>query len=190
MLLVVMLGAAACSSDDGEKVGLLPAFEEVTTTAQPTATETAALTPAPTPTTTSTSVVSPTPTSAPTSTPAPSPPPSPTPWFTPTPTPEPVTPPWAEIPDGPWSEVSVGLDFACGLHEDGTVDCWGVLRRDCAFPNLAELRWDETIDCWGDRSYGQLAAPEDKFTAISAGQTHSCGLRINGTIKGSVSFFV
>lgn len=62
-------------------------------------------------------------------------------------------------------EVSVGKDpenwqYVCGLRPNGTIECWG-----------------------GGNEYGQVEAPIDKFTSVSAGAVHTCGLRRDGTAR-------
>ena len=42
------------------------------------------------------------------------------------------------------------------------------------------LRGDDTVTCWGDNEHGQTNAPSGTFDAVSAGRSHSCGLRTNG----------
>lgn len=32
---------------------------------------------------------------------------------------------WHTCPDGPWRTVEVGYELACGIHEDGCIECWG-----------------------------------------------------------------
>ncbi|MFH1426327.1 MAG: hypothetical protein ABIG66_02735 [Candidatus Kerfeldbacteria bacterium] len=56
-------------------------------------------------------------------------------------------------------QVSVGAYYACGLLEDGTVECWG------------------------DDSFGQREIPDMKFVQISAGGLHTCGVTVDGTIE-------
>ncbi len=60
-------------------------------------------------------------------------------------------------PEGTFQQISVSFfDFACGVHDDGTVDCW---RAD-----TGEL----------------LDAPGGQFTEVAAAGLFSCGLRPNG----------
>lgn len=40
-----------------------------------------------------------------------------------------------------------------------------------------------TIECWGDNLHGQLDAPSGAFTAVSAGEQDSCGIRVDGTTE-------
>ena len=62
-----------------------------------------------------------------------------------------------EIPEGPFSSVSVGISHACALKTDGAVRCWG------------------------DDSDGQAYSPPGAFTAVSAGAGFSCGLKSDGS---------
>ena len=39
------------------------------------------------------------------------------------------------------------------------------------------------IECWGDNSDGQAEAPAGRFSAISAGGRHTCGLRETGAVE-------
>ena len=61
-----------------------------------------------------------------------------------------------EIPEGPFSSVSVGASHACGLKTDGAVRCWG------------------------DDSRGQAYSPPGTFKAVAAGNLISCGLKTDG----------
>ncbi|MDE0606163.1 MAG: RCC1 domain-containing protein, partial [Acidimicrobiaceae bacterium] len=41
---------------------------------------------------------------------------------------------------------------------------------------------DDTITCWGDNDDGQADPPTGTFKAVTAGWSHSCGLRTDDTI--------
>jgi hypothetical protein len=41
---------------------------------------------------------------------------------------------------------------------------------------------DGTIACWGDNTYGQATPPVGSFSQVSAGESHTCGVRTDGTI--------
>ncbi len=66
-------------------------------------------------------------------------------------------PPW--IPGGPYRDIAVGRLHACAVRAgDG-----GVL-------------------CWGDNRWGQTDTPEGTYTAIDAGQWHTCALHTSGDV--------
>ena len=58
-----------------------------------------------------------------------------------------------------FNDISVGVDFACGLRANGTVRCWG------------NPRWEQTNP-----------PSSETFTSITSGAHHTCGLRANGTV--------
>ena len=91
--------------------------------------------------------------------------------------------------------ISVGWNFICALHEDGTPTCWGGNEHGQASPPPGEkftaissgsghtcaLRSDGAALCWGYSQNRRTAAPVDeRFVAVSAGPEHSCGLREDG----------
>ena len=43
-------------------------------------------------------------------------------------------------------------------------------------------RLAQTVVCWGDNTDGQTDAPEGKFSTVSAGDAHSCGIRSDRTV--------
>ena len=47
---------------------------------------------------------------------------------------------------------------------------------------MTQLRADGTIASWGNNGSGQSDAPAGQYTGITAGGSHTCGLRTNGTI--------
>jgi len=61
-------------------------------------------------------------------------------------------------PDRPYIDITAGIQFFCGLHEDGTISCVG------------------ENDLW------QTAVPEGTFVAVSSAWSHSCAVRTEGTI--------
>ena len=72
------------------------------------------------------------------------------------------------IPSGPeieemdvssFSSISVGDEHACGVQENGSVQCWG-----------------------GD-TFGQAYSPEGTFKSVGASRTLSCGLRTDGLVR-------
>lgn len=92
-----------------------------------------------------------------------------------------------------WTQVSAG-DYAntCGLHEDGSVECWGhdVPDPEGMFTSISSgfgyacgVLTDGTLSCWGNASKGEDAAPAGTFTQVSAAFYHACGLSTAGTIE-------
>ena len=105
------------------------------------------------------------------------------------------------------SPISSGAFHTCGLHEDGTVACWGAELGDRAPPygevgfgqtdpptgevfvaissggvHTCGIREDGTPVCWGSDRDGQSSPPEDEqVTQIASGGYHTCGLREDGT---------
>ncbi len=57
-----------------------------------------------------------------------------------------------------WVAVTAGDEFACGLHADGTISCWG-----------------------GDR-HGETVPPTGSFTAIAAMSYTACAIRADGEV--------
>lgn len=55
-----------------------------------------------------------------------------------------------------WASVAGGVGQTCGIHTDGTVECWG----------------------WGGA--GQNDPPSGSFSSVVVGRRHSCGLRPTG----------
>ena len=118
---------------------------------------------------------------------------------------------WAPSPDdtvpaptGIFTAITAGdWGHKCGIRSDGTVTCWGHYVWDLSQGTFIgrSLQGDEQFTCGylindggpdcsprsgpggGPRgnAYGQANPPEGTFTAISAGGTHTCGIRTNGT---------
>ena len=99
--------------------------------------------------------------------------------------------------EGSFSQVSAGGFHACGLRDDGSIECWGdvspfeeVTVPDGSFSQVSGgghhacgLRDDGSIECWGSNEFGQLDAPEGSFSQVAAGGFESCGLRDDGSIE-------
>ena len=77
------------------------------------------------------------------------------------------TPPSGET----FTAITVGGSHSCGLRADGTVRCWGANDEGQSTPPTT----DRTTASLGD---GQpLQTSGITFTAISAGEVHTCGVR-------------
>ena len=111
------------------------------------------------------------------------------------------------------SAGSSGLrGHVCAIRENGEIACWGsntvTVETEAGsgryvhfeggqiFPppgnfttvsadsyHTCAIRETGKIECWGWNFYGQIDAPDDAFTAVSAGGGgHTCGLRDTGEI--------
>ena len=105
-------------------------------------------------------------------------------------------------PSGTFASVSAGGDHSCGLRTDGTLACWG---RNTQSPphNVAPTgtfsavsagqtpgtTWscaveaDADVFCWGYNAYGRVSYPAGSFGDVSAGGYHTCGLRLDKTLR-------
>ena len=101
------------------------------------------------------------------------------------------------LTDAPFSAVSVGNDYTCGIKTDGSVVCWGD-----PFANVGQLspppgslssvaaggshtcgvKSDGTVVCWGANSRGQSSTPAGSFSSISAGSSHTCGVKSDSSV--------
>ena len=79
----------------------------------------------------------------------------------------------AEPPTGRFTAVSTGGWHNCVIRESGEIECWGA-NHVYAIPQDGE---PEAIPT------GQTNAPAGPFSAVSAGNNHTCGLRTNGEIE-------
>ena len=76
-----------------------------------------------------------------------------------------------DVPAGPFAAVSVGNDYACALRPDGEVACWGRGK-------LPPIYRGETYEERENRR--RLEPPAGPFSAISAFDEYTCGLRPDG----------
>ena len=88
--------------------------------------------------------------------------------------------------DERFTAISAGYRHTCGLRDDGTAVCWGdnAYGQITPFNTASDVRtrtrtW-RSWWIWGDNEYGEISPAVGKFTAISAGAWHTCGLREDG----------
>ena len=114
-----------------------------------------------------------------------------------------------DVPPGNYLRISIGDGHSCGLHVDGTLECWGDnLFGEIDIPEAAVparngeesgepsvpyvdvsvsgghgcgLRADGRIRCWGVNDHGQLDAPDEVFMSVTTGPGFTCGLWVDGT---------
>ena len=74
-----------------------------------------------------------------------------------------------------FTSITSGAYHTCGLRANGTVACWGAVTD----PPDADVNYGKGMKV----DYGQTRPPAgETFTAISAGETYTCGLRADGTV--------
>jgi alpha-tubulin suppressor-like RCC1 family protein len=72
-------------------------------------------------------------------------------------------------PAGTFVSVAAGQTTSCGIHTDGTLECWGAGTQSGA--------------CATDVSAcGQALPPTGTFKAVAVGYTHACAIRTNGKV--------
>ena len=77
----------------------------------------------------------------------------------------------ASPPDGTFIAITAGAEHTCGLRPTGKAQCWG---RNERLEFGGELTGYDTV------VVGQATPPDGTFTAITAGNEHTCGLRTTG----------
>ncbi len=114
------------------------------------------------------------------------------------------------IPDGTFQAVSAGGTHTCAIRDDGTLACWGddssgqldgipdgtFQAVSAGGTHTCAIRTSEHLACWGGDSDGQVSdAPTGyyhhwwhhhhhlpEYQAVSAGGTHTCAIRDDGTL--------
>ena len=81
-------------------------------------------------------------------------------------------------PEGRFRDVAGGGWHACGLRTDATVTCWGLNEVGKGEPMWWALSDHLPAYYWSGTGY----APAERFTAISVGGGHACGIRFGGTL--------
>ena len=95
-----------------------------------------------------------------------------------------------DVPTGEFKSLAVGRMHSCGLRQDGSVECWGISRGEATIQQNKRSRslWISGLGPLSDYE-GQFEVPDGRYTSISAGGYHTCGIKTNRTIAcwGSVS---
>lgn len=74
--------------------------------------------------------------------------------------------------------ITVGGSHSCGLREDGTAVCWGSNSRGQSTPPTTDASATSLTDDGGQ----PLQTRSVTFTSISAGEIHTCGVRMGGAM--------
>jgi hypothetical protein len=102
--------------------------------------------------------------------------------------------------DTDFVQVTAKSNHACGLHANGSAECWplserggeyGVQPPDTAYVSLGSgtdhacgvRREDGGLDCWGRNDYSQASPPDGSFTAVDGGDLLTCAVATEGGIK-------
>jgi alpha-tubulin suppressor-like RCC1 family protein len=75
--------------------------------------------------------------------------------------------PAAVYGDYKFTQITAGLEYTCGLCNDGTTMCWGY--------NFIGQLGDGTTN---DRNTPVVVSGDNKFSQITAGFMHTCGIII------------
>ena len=81
----------------------------------------------------------------------------------------------ANPPPGNFIAVSAGNWHTCAIRTSGEIECWGKTSEYTHYSDA--LTEPQTIEI------EQADPPPGSYTAVSAGQWHTCGLRTSGEIK-------
>ena len=116
-----------------------------------------------------------------------------------------------DAPSGRFSAVSAGGGHTCGLRPSGAIECWGYndygqtnapdgtfSAVSAGYDHTCGVRTNSAVECWGRNTLivtdivqgsamrgahaGQADAPDGMFSAVSASENHTCGLRTSGEI--------
>lgn len=99
----------------------------------------------------------------------------------------------SDIP-GPWQVFEAGLNHACGLKTDGTLQCYGddtegqtdgvptgtFRALSTGYNHACAIRDNGQLACWGSNASGQIDAPEGTYVQVAAGNTFTCAIRSDG----------
>jgi hypothetical protein len=102
------------------------------------------------------------------------------------------------VPNETFKALAVGGFASCGLRSDGTPTCWGYTQQGIgntpsgsfdglvAYSDYACALHDHVPTCWGDRTQAD-PPPDTVLSAMDIGHSHSCGIRLDGTVACSGS---
>lgn len=90
----------------------------------------------------------------------------------------------------PWTQLSVGASFGCGLRADRSVSCFGAcVAGSCDAPSGAFVEVEAgqegvacaldalgTLTCWGDHAGKLEGAPEDALRTIEIAPAFACAI--------------
>lgn len=103
----------------------------------------------------------------------------------------------AAVPSAKLASLSAGNAHTCGLHQDGTIECWGrdqdgltsseplgeFSQVSSGYDHACALDMGTAIVCWGGNDHGQATAPSGEFLGVAAGFRYTCALRTDHAIQ-------
>ena len=100
-----------------------------------------------------------------------------------------------DVPEGTWQTINQGSGQSCGLHLDGSVECWGNGSEDYTPPtgSFVDVRaiegaacaMDESgvITCWGHDYQGNVVSPSGTWESFILPNSYLCMLGEGGSIS-------
>ncbi len=100
------------------------------------------------------------------------------------------------LPSAKFIQIDTDGDAFCGLHADGTGECWNNAPAGYAFPAaerfvqistrsqlLCGITQDARIVCWGTLGALPVPVPTGAARAVSVGNKHACALMHDGHVE-------
>jgi Regulator of chromosome condensation (RCC1) repeat len=100
---------------------------------------------------------------------------------------------------GEWIAVDAGDEHTCGIHTDGSVECWGladngVMDEPGGTYTQVSSGWDHATaladdgavaswGCFGETGIEACEAPPGEFVQVSSGFRHSCAVALDGSVE-------
>lgn len=100
-------------------------------------------------------------------------------------------------PESKFASLTAGKAHTCGLHIDGTIDCWGsdqhgltsaepigqFVQVSSGEDHACALDANRAVVCWGGNDFGQTTVPSGEFLSVAAGFRFTCALRTDRSIQ-------
>ena len=93
-------------------------------------------------------------------------------------------------PDRIFKHITSGVNYTCGLLEEGTVECWGLIEEgpesefaqiDAGTSSVCGSKSNNTVECWGENSVEHTF--DNNIVQVTVGFRFFCTLTINGQVE-------